>query len=292
MKWEDYYVPRDFYGDAQIYARNYCKKHPDADRQTAYFAAQEAADLYENVPLGISVFANSVDTLRGIDIVFDSFIREFILGRKRIIVPTEMMQPVIDTETGKSEFYFDTDDEVFVALNMEDAENNKITDNSTQLRVQEHITAINALLNILCVQTGLSTGAISFDMVQGLKTATEVISDNNETANTIKDNKNQLNETLETVFHAVLNLAFALGILKKKPYEITIGWNDNVIIDDNTMIDNTIKLFNAGLLDLKTAVMRVNKCDEKTADEIVAKIKDENAVGSADFFGNTPKTEA
>lgn len=47
MKWEDYYVPRDFYGDAQIYARNYCKKHPDADSQTAYFAVQEAADLYE-----------------------------------------------------------------------------------------------------------------------------------------------------------------------------------------------------------------------------------------------------
>lgn len=47
MKWEDYYVPRDFYGDAQIYARNYCKKHPDADRQAAYFAAQEAADLYD-----------------------------------------------------------------------------------------------------------------------------------------------------------------------------------------------------------------------------------------------------
>lgn len=47
MKWEDYYVPRDFYGDAQIYARNYCKKHPDADRQAAYFAAQDAAELYE-----------------------------------------------------------------------------------------------------------------------------------------------------------------------------------------------------------------------------------------------------
>ncbi len=247
--------------------------------------------LNSNIPMGISVFANATDTLRGMDIIFDSFIREFILGRKRVIVPVDMMQPIIDTETGTNDYYFDTDDEVFVALNMEDAENGQIIDNSAVLRVQEHITAINTFLDILSIQSGLSAGAISFDMKQGLKTATEVLSDNNETANTIKDNKNQLNETLETTFHAILNLAFALGVLKRKPYEITIGWKDNVIIDDNTLIDNTIKVYNAGLLDLKTAVMQVNKCDEKTADEIVAKIKAEQSVGSADFFGDNPKTE-
>lgn len=252
----------------------------------AYFCPSISNNILNaKIPLGISVFANAEDTLREIDIVFDSFGREFVLGSKRIIVPADAMQPVIDIETGKREFYYDTDDEVFVALNTEDVENLKITDNSANLRVQEHVTAINSLLNILCIQTGLSPGAISFDMVHGLKTATEVISENNETANTIKSDKNQLNETLETTFHAILNLAFALHVLEKKPYEITISWNDNVIIDDNTMIDNTIKIYSAGLLDLVSAVMKVNKCDEETAKAIVEKIKAEQSMGAADFFG-------
>lgn len=47
MEWQDWYTPRDYYGSAQLYARDFLKKHPEADSQTAYFAAQEAAELYE-----------------------------------------------------------------------------------------------------------------------------------------------------------------------------------------------------------------------------------------------------
>lgn len=47
MEWQDWYTPRDYYGSAQLYARDFLKKHPEADSRTAYFAAQEAAELYE-----------------------------------------------------------------------------------------------------------------------------------------------------------------------------------------------------------------------------------------------------
>lgn len=47
MEWQNWYTPRDYYGSAQLYARDFLKKHPEADSQTAYFAAQEAAELYE-----------------------------------------------------------------------------------------------------------------------------------------------------------------------------------------------------------------------------------------------------
>ncbi len=47
MEYQDWYTPRDYYGSAQLYARDYLKSHPEADSQTAYLAAQEAAELYE-----------------------------------------------------------------------------------------------------------------------------------------------------------------------------------------------------------------------------------------------------
>lgn len=64
----------------------------------------------------------------------------------------------------------------YVALKCDEEKDLKITDNTVELRVDEHVKAINALLNILCFQVGLSPGSFSFDANEGIKTATEVIS--------------------------------------------------------------------------------------------------------------------
>lgn len=251
----------------------------------AYFKPSVSNNAEYDTPLGMSVYANSLDTLKALDTVFDSFCREVVLGKKRIIVPTSSVKAVTDDETGNQIRYFDANDEVFVALNAEDAGNLKITDDTTTLRIDEHVAAINAQLNILCFQVGLSSGSLSFDAVQGVKTATEVMSQDSKTMRTIKSNKNLFTETLETLIHAIIALGVSLGDIKKTDYELSIGWQDNVVIDDNTLIDNTIKLYSAGLIDLKTAVMRVNKCDEATAAKMIEDINSGSAVGSADFFG-------
>lgn len=249
----------------------------------SYFKPAVSNNAEYDVPLGMSIYANSLDTLKALDVAFDSFSREFILGKKRIIIPASCIKTVTDTD-GEFVRYFDANDEAFVALNMEDTENFKITDNTIELRVEEHVAAINALLNILCFQVGLSAGTLSFDAVQGVKTATEVISQDSKTQRTIKSNKNLLTEMIEGLIHSLIALGVWLGDLKQKDYAVTIGWQDNVVIDDNTLIDNTIKLYSAGLIDLERAIAKVNKCDEKTAAEIAEKIKAENAAGSADFF--------
>ncbi len=46
-KWEDWYSPKDFYGHASLIARDYCRAHKSAERETVYRAAQDAAFLYE-----------------------------------------------------------------------------------------------------------------------------------------------------------------------------------------------------------------------------------------------------
>lgn len=250
----------------------------------SYFKPAVSNNCEYDVPLGMSIYANAIDTLKALDVAFDSFSREFILGKKRIIVPASSVKTVTDTESGEAVRYFDVNDEAFVALNLEDAENSKIIDNTVELRVEEHVAAINALLNILCFQVGLSAGTLSFDAVQGVKTATEVISQDSKTQRTIKSNKNLLTEMIEGMVHSLIALGVWLGDLTRKKYTVTVGWQDNVVIDDNTLLDNTIKAFSSGLMDRITAIMKVNKCDEKTAAEIAEKIKAENAAGSADFF--------
>lgn len=248
----------------------------------AYFKPAISNNVEYDTPLGISIFANAIDTIKALDIAFDSFAREFVLGKKRIIVPATAIQTVVEPSTGKLVRYFDADDEAFVALKSENDENMKITDNTIALRVEEHVSAINALLNILCFQVGLSAGTLSFDNVQGVKTATEVISQDSKTARTIKSNKNLLTETIETVINAVIAVGVYLNQLPKKKYTVTVGFKDNIVIDDNTLIDNNIKLVQAGLKSKLSAIMEVLKCDEETAQKELEQIAKEQSVTGLD----------
>ncbi len=243
-----------------------------------YFKPCVSNNIEIDSPLGLSIFANAIDTLETLDIAFDSFSREFVLGKKRIIVPAKCIRTVVDPETGSMRRYFDADDEAFIALKAEDNEALKVTDNTAELRIEEHVSAINALLNILCFQIGLSAGTLSFDAVQGVKTATEVISQDSKTARTIKSNKNLITEMLEDLIGSLIAIGTALKIIPKKEYNVTIGWQDNIVIDDNTLIDNNVKLVQAGLKSKLKAIMDVQKCDEDTAQKELERIAKEQSV--------------
>lgn len=257
-----------------------------------YFKPCVSNSIETDSPLGLSIFANAVDTLETLDIAFDSFSREFLLGKKRIIVPAQCIRTIVDPTTGEMHRYFDADDEAFVALKTEEKETLKIVDNTTELRIDEHVSAINALLNILCFQIGLSAGSLSFDAVQGVKTATEVISQDSKTARTIKSNKNIISEMLEQLIHSLIAIGTALNLIPVKDYAVTIGWQDNIVIDDNTLIDNNIKLTQAGLKSKLKAVMEVQKCDEETAQKELERIAKEQSVTglSVDDFMNGGET--
>ena len=46
-EYQDFYIPKDFYGWASGIAKRYCKTHPEAGKNTVYYAASEAAEMYE-----------------------------------------------------------------------------------------------------------------------------------------------------------------------------------------------------------------------------------------------------
>lgn len=135
----------------------------------AYYRTAIANNIDENSPLGVSIYANALSTLKALDICYDSFIREFRLGKKRIIVPARCINTVIDPETGETRRYFDATNEAYEALSTDNPDALKIQDNSVELRIDEHERAINAFLSILCLQVGFSAGTFTFDRAQRTK---------------------------------------------------------------------------------------------------------------------------
>lgn len=223
----------------------------------SYFRTPDANNIDDNSPLGVSIYANAMESLHAIDICFDSFVREFRLGKKRIIVPARMIRHVVDPMTGKSVRYFDATDETYEALSTDDPDSLKIQDNSVELRVDEHVAALNAFLNIFCLQVGLSAGTFSFDAKGGLKTATEVVSENSKTYKTVKNFQNQITPAIKELVDAIIQVASlydmewegqSIRALAERGYEVKVTLDDGVTQDRQTNINEGITLVGAGLM--------------------------------------------
>ena len=78
----------------------------------AYYRPAQANNIDDNSPLGVSIYANALSTLKALDICYDSLVREFTLGKKRIIVPAQCIRTLMEPQTGKTLRYFDASAEV------------------------------------------------------------------------------------------------------------------------------------------------------------------------------------
>ena len=130
-------------------------------------------------PMGISIFANSIDKLKSIDDKYDSFDREFIDGKRRILVDKTALKAapqVIDGNVVET-LYFDKNDRTYVAMNgMKDQ---PVKDISFDIRYQEHIDSINAELSWYSGSIGLGSDYYRVDG-KGNATATEILSEDDE----------------------------------------------------------------------------------------------------------------
>ena len=141
--------------------------------------------------MGLAIFANSIDVLKKLDIEYDSYCNEFELGRKRIFVKPELLT----NEDGSPAF--DPSDSVFYS--MPDDDNNKeglLKEVDMSLRTEQHSKAINDDLNYLSLKCGFGTDRYQFGS-SGVKTATEIISENSDMYRMIKKHEILLEDAMK-----------------------------------------------------------------------------------------------
>ena len=253
------------------------------------FGANYADD---NSPLGMSIYAPAMNTLHGLDIMFDSLQREFVLGRKRIIAPARSMKMAAGLNGGRPERYFDADDEVWEALATDNPEDLKIYDNSVDLRIEPHIAGINGDLSIMCAQIGFDPGTLSFDASRGLKTATEVISENSKTFGTVKAHENNIQDSLEQMVHAIFEIAVHYGLswqgktiesMIAGGYSVSVTFDDSIIEDKNAEITQGVTLVGAGLMSKKKFMTDTLGYTPEDADAELNQIREEGKGSAVDI---------
>lgn len=242
------------------------------------FKPNLANNIDMNSPMGISVLANSIDRFKAIDMKYDSFYKEFKLGKKRILVdPTAMKSTMQSDENGNVRLvqYFDSNDEAYVGIN--GMENQPVKDIDFNLRAEEHINSINADLNWLSSNIGLGNNFYKFDG-SGLRTATEVISENADAFRTKVHYDIIVNDVIYDLVKVICEMD---GI---KTNKITIVPDDSIIEDKNTEQIRALQEVSQGLRSKKSYLMDIKGMTEQEAEEELTKIQEEK-MSNQEAFG-------
>lgn len=178
-------------------------------------------------PMGVAIFANSLDILKGLDTVYDSYINEFILGKKRIFAAPELMgvdllgNPV-----------FDPNDVVFYQLPegyLKDG-GKPIETVDMDLRADAHEKAINDNLNILSMKCGFGQNHYRFEN-GSIQTATQVISENSDMYRSINKHELILEPVLDELIRIIARLGRVIGVNTNPDTDIVINFDDSIIED-------------------------------------------------------------
>lgn len=243
--------------------------HTKMDRRQFVIDRPNIANNFDySVPLGISVYANAVDVLRGVDIAYDSYVNEFSLGKKRIMVKPSA------TEYLDGEPIFDADDVVFYVLPEDLQDGAVITPIDMTLRTAEHNTGIQDQLNLLSSKCGFGETYYRFNG-GSVATATQVISENSTMFRTIKKHEIVLEQVLVELCRIILRLGNeAMNAGLDEDVEISIDFDDSIIEDKTAERNNDRQDLAAGIMnDWEYRAKWYNE-DEATAKAALPKMED------------------
>ena len=220
------------------------------------------------LPTGIAIYANAIDVLQGVDIAYDSYVNEFKLGKKRIMVKPSAAQYLDGTPA------FDPDDVVFYVMPEDTEDGAVVTPIDMTLRTAEHNTGIQDQLNILSSKCGFGETYYRFDG-GSVATATQVISENSTMFRTIKKMEIVLEQALVELCRILLrmgNTAMNAGL--NEDVEISIDFDDSIIEDKQTDFSRDMQLLSAGIMNDWEFRMKWMNEDEVTAKAALPKMQD------------------
>lgn len=204
----------------------------------ATFRTPYANNIDLDSALPVSLFANSVGTLHEIDAAHSEYLAEFRKMSAKVFAD----ETVIRENRGIPDDYFVT----FSGDGTSTVEQQIMT-YAPQIREEAHRAAINTELRLYEVQIGVSSGTFTFDTQKGLVTATQVLSEDRTTYNTVSQLQRQLKPALEAVARITANLArfYGFDVKDGKP---VIEFGDSVFEDTGTEFSRRFQMVQAGLL--------------------------------------------
>lgn len=236
----------------------------------AFIYPNITCNIRTNNGLGMSIYANALDSLKAVDIAYNNFVKDFKLGGKKVFYNKAMLQTNAD---GKTITPDDVVQQLFqqVGDGMDFDAKQMVQEFNPSLRVAENKDGVQAQLDYLSFKCGMGTKRYQFQ-ASGVKTATEYNGERQELVQHAQRHAIVLESALKTLCKALLYIGKAFcGANVDPDTPININFEDGFVIDDIAARENDRQDIRDGILQHWEYRMRWYGEDEETAK---AKIND------------------
>ena len=239
----------------------------DSDKPQFVIDRLNIANPETENPMGISVFANAIDQLKGVDIAYDGYVNEFVLGKKRIVVKPEATKDI----NGRP--VFDARETVYYALPEDGANGSMMEQVDMTLRTQEFNAGMQDMLNMLSSKCGFGENHYKFDR-GGIATATQIVSENSTLFRTIKKHELILRDVLVQLCRTILRMGNQyMNAGLDEDVEISIDFDDSIIEDKESDFNRDSRLLQMGIMNDWEFRMKWMNEDEETAKAALPKME-------------------
>ena len=241
-----------------------------------------ANNLDLSSPMGISIYANALDVLQGVDLAYDGFCEEMRLGRSRVFVNKALTRY---DETGTTAT-FDNNEVGFYYGGENDGTNKPFEFYNPALRTNDYFAGINNALNLLSSKVGFGENHYRFDK-GGIATATQVISENSEMFRSLKKHEIILRDVVIDVCKALMyihnkvsNDSFKFNL----DLPIEVKFDDSIIEDKETMKLSDRQDVNMGVMSKVDYRAKWYNEDKDVAKANIEAINEDNRQNQQNWF--------
>lgn len=264
-------------------------------------AKNEKENIYDNnLGLGMAIYADSMDQLKILDLVYNNFGMDFKLGQKVMVINrklTRVVQEEYTDEDGniknKSKVLYPSDLQKQQFMEITDgimgdgdSKNPYIYEYNPDLRVGDNKEGIQFALDNFSFKLGYGTRYYSFkDGV--VSTATEAMISRHDFVSNGNKIRKSINEYLKNVCRSLLLCEKILGNANiDEMQDIDIPEVDGFLEDDNTIRERLREDANSGYISKKRYLMKAYNMTEKEALAELKEIEKEERINNLDLKDN------
>lgn len=253
------------------------------------FSPRIVNNLKDKNGLGISVFANAIDQLKGCDLAYNNFIKDIELGGKKVFYNKKLLKyetrTYTDSETGekfieeKPIYPDDVTKQQFQILDGDLSSTNEdslIHEYNPELRADEDEKIINLNLNLYSFKIGLGKGRYKFENGTVI-TATQYVGENQDLVQNAKKHRNALNEYTVGIARSILllgKLLFRFELDEKDSISLTN--KDGFLVSDEELQEQYRQDLDKGLMSKVTYLMKARGMTLEQAQQELALAREDN----------------
>ena len=186
----------------------------------SYFRIPGANTVDPGSPLGLSVFSNAMHELKALDVAISRKDAEVEDSKHLTFVGQTVVQNARNKGVELPRFIMG------LGMGLSDGEVSAVHEHVPTMLTEQRIKDINFNLSLVGVKCGFSEGVFVMDGQTGTITATQVESDDRDTIQTIKTDRDALQTALEQAFYGADALASLFGLAPLGTYEVNFSFGD------------------------------------------------------------------